>query len=151
MLRPSTHSRSRIPNRNALMRAFASGSFSVRPRSTLTRRTLFGCARAINGQAAADVAIALMTSRRLIIIAPDASRHHRTGSSRQHGRGVSAPRAGQKSRRQSRWNVQFGQNIATCPPSSRHSLMSTFGTSSPVGCLSNGRRRMPWIPLQVLN
>src|SRR5215471_4304070 len=66
-LPPSIHPKSRIPRRNALMRDFVSRSFSSSPTSTLTRRIRFGCCgHAAPGQTAAEPAITLMKSRRLI-------------------------------------------------------------------------------------
>src|SRR5262249_39766348 len=50
-----------------LMRVFVSRSFSSSPTSTLTRRIRFGCCgHAVSGQTAAEPAITLMKSRRLI-------------------------------------------------------------------------------------
>src|SRR5262245_21238146 len=64
-LRPSTHPRSRMPNRNALTRLFVSGSFSSRPSSMLTRRTCCDpCAHAASGDAAAAPPRRPMNSRR---------------------------------------------------------------------------------------
>jgi len=153
MLRPSIHSRSRMPNRNALTREFASGSFSARPRRTLTRRILTGCARADSGQATADVATALMKSRRLIV-APRRSIALSYRLSLPERKGVpAAPGVNhlhQKNR--GRYRVGMSNLDRTLPPAG---YPPAFVLSQPnvllwhvqpkVGCLANGGCR--WIPL----
>jgi hypothetical protein len=66
-LRPFIQPKSRIPSRNSLMRPYASRSFSSRPSSTVTRRMRSGaCACTAPGQVAAEPAIILMKSHRLM-------------------------------------------------------------------------------------